>query len=69
MATLLSGVEPVSIEWIASDGQLRTDSEIMAEMISVLGFSRRGARIETAIKSALQAYGAVQSPPSTSSLL
>ena len=53
MATLLSGVEPVSIEWIASDGQLRTDSEIMAEMISVLGFSRRGARIETAIKSAL----------------
>jgi hypothetical protein len=34
MATLLSGVEPVSIEWIASDGQLRTDSEIMAEMIS-----------------------------------
>lgn len=48
------------ILWLASDGQLRTDVEIMAEMISVLGFSRRGARIETAIKSALQTYRAGQ---------
>jgi very-short-patch-repair endonuclease len=51
------------ILWLASDGQLRTDDEIMTEMISVLGFSRRGARIETAIKSALQTYRAVQSRP------
>jgi hypothetical protein len=44
------------IEWLSSDGQLRTDDEIVTEMISVLGFSRRGVRIEAAIKSALQSY-------------
>lgn len=44
------------IIWLASDGQLRTDNEIIDEMISVLGFSRRGARIETAITSALGIY-------------
>lgn len=36
------------ILWLVSDGQLRTDDEIMTEMISVLGFSRRGARIAEA---------------------
>jgi very-short-patch-repair endonuclease len=54
------------ILWLVSDGQLRTDDEIMTEMISVRGFSRRGARIETAIRSALQTYRAVQSRPATS---
>jgi hypothetical protein len=39
--------------WIASDGQLRTDDQIMDEMIAVLGFSRRGARIEHAIRNAI----------------
>jgi very-short-patch-repair endonuclease len=54
------------IQWISSDGQLRTDDEIVGEMVSVLGFSRRGARIEAAIESALQIYRAVASrqPPS-----
>src|ERR1700677_2742411 len=34
------------LKWIASDGQLRTDDQIIDEMVSTLGFSRRGNRIE-----------------------
>ena len=41
------------LKWIASDGQLRTDDEIMDEMTATLGFSRRGARIEAALKRAI----------------
>src|SRR5207249_1635503 len=44
------------IQWIASDGHLRTDDEIVAEMVSVLGFSRRGVRIDAGIRSALHNY-------------
>lgn len=39
--------------WIASDGHLRTDDQIIDEMIATLGFSRRGVRIESAIRSAI----------------
>jgi hypothetical protein len=46
------------IQWVSSDGQLRTDDEIVGELVSVLGFSRRGVRIEAAIKRALQVYRA-----------
>jgi very-short-patch-repair endonuclease len=46
------------IEWVLSDGQLRTDDEIVVEMVSVLGFSRRGARIEEKIRSAVDSYRA-----------
>jgi very-short-patch-repair endonuclease len=41
------------LRWIASDGQLRTDDQILDEMVAVLGFSRRGVRIERAIQSAI----------------
>jgi hypothetical protein len=41
------------IDWAASDGQLRTDDEIISEMVAVLGFARRGARIETVLKNAI----------------
>jgi hypothetical protein len=41
------------IRWIASDGQLRTDDQIIDEIVPELGFSRRGVRIETAIRSAI----------------
>jgi hypothetical protein len=41
------------IRWIASDGQLRTDEQILDEMVATLGFARRGKRIETAILSAI----------------
>ena len=54
------------ILWVSSDDQLRTDDEIITEMVSVLGFSRRGARIEAAIRSALQAYRAMPSRHSSS---
>jgi hypothetical protein len=39
--------------WIASDGQLRTDDQIMDEMIVILGFSRRGSRIENTVQNAI----------------
>jgi very-short-patch-repair endonuclease len=41
------------IRWIASDGQLRTDDQIIDEIVPVLGFSRRGVRIENAIRNAI----------------
>jgi len=41
------------LRWIASDGQLRTDEQIVDEMVAVLGFSRRGKRIESAIHRAI----------------
>jgi very-short-patch-repair endonuclease len=41
------------VKWIASDGKLRTDEEIISEMVSALGFARRGVRIESAIKNAI----------------
>ena len=46
------------MRWIASDGQLRTDDEIMDEMVATLGFSRRGARIESAIRGAISRWRA-----------
>jgi len=42
------------LRWIASDGQLRTDDQIISEMVGALGFSRRGARIERAIQTAIE---------------
>jgi len=33
--------------------QLRSDDEIIDEIIPILGFSRRGVRIESAIRNAL----------------
>ena len=44
------------IGWLSSDEQLRTDDEIVSEMVSMLGFSRRGARIEAAVRNALQIF-------------
>jgi hypothetical protein len=41
------------IKWIAWDGQLRTDDHIIDEIVPVLGFSRRGVRIENAIRNAI----------------
>ncbi|HXP44366.1 MAG TPA: hypothetical protein VN833_29230 [Candidatus Acidoferrales bacterium] len=41
------------LAWIASDGHLRTDDQIIDEMVAELGFSRRGARIERALQVAI----------------
>ena len=46
------------IQWVSSDGKLRTDDEMVTEMVSVLGFSRRGIRIEAAVKNALRTLSA-----------
>ena len=42
------------VEWIQSDGQLRTDDEILDEAIEELGFERRGSRIVAAIRAAIE---------------
>ena len=44
------------LRWIASDGQLRTDDQIIDEVIPTLGLSRRGVRIESAIRSAISRW-------------
>jgi len=44
------------LEWISSDDHLRTDEELLSEMVPTLGFTRKGPRIEAAIRSALQTY-------------
>jgi very-short-patch-repair endonuclease len=41
------------VEWIRSDGRLRTDDDIIDEMVTELGFQRRGSRIEAAIRRAI----------------
>ena len=42
-------------EWIESDGLLRTVDEVIEEMMSELGFQRRGSRIIAALSDAVQA--------------
>lgn len=44
------------VEWIRSDGRLRTDEEIIEELLPELGFHRRGARIEGTLKSLLEKH-------------
>jgi len=44
------------LRWIASDGQLRTDDQMIDEMVIALGFSRRGSRIESAIQHAISLW-------------
>ena len=45
------------IRWILSDGCLRTDEEILREMVLELGFKRRGARIDKAVQAAIKRMG------------
>lgn len=46
------------VRWVQSDGRLRTDSQILEEMVEALEFNRRGARIVEAIASAIAQYRA-----------
>lgn len=41
------------IDWIESDGLLRTEDEVLAEAVQELGFQRRGVRIESALRQAI----------------
>lgn len=42
------------IQWILSDGCLRTDDEIVNEMVRELGFRRRGTKIEARVLQAIK---------------
>jgi very-short-patch-repair endonuclease len=44
------------LEWVQSDGKLRTNEEIADEMFDALPFSRRGARIEEALNRAIHSW-------------
>ncbi len=44
------------IHWVQSDGKLRTHEEIADGMFAALPFSRRGAKIEAALKRAIQGW-------------
>ena len=46
------------ISWVTSDGQLRTHDEVLREMVDVLGFKRRGARIDLRLRQAIQQWRA-----------
>jgi hypothetical protein len=38
------------LRWVKSDGKLRTNDELVDEMFEALPFSRRGSRIDAALK-------------------
>lgn len=42
------------VRWILSDGCLRTDEEILREMVPELGFKRRGTKIDAAVQRAIK---------------
>ena len=42
------------IEWIESDGRLRTEDELLAEAMQELGFKRRGTKIVAALTEAIR---------------
>lgn len=41
------------LDWVKSDGKLRTDDELVDEIFAELPFARRGSRIEAAIRDAI----------------
>ncbi len=43
------------VEWIKSDGRLRTEDELLAEAMRELGFKRRGTKIVAALQAAIKA--------------
>jgi very-short-patch-repair endonuclease len=44
------------IQWIQSDGKLRTHDEIATEMFDALPFSRRGSKIEAALRYSIERW-------------
>lgn len=44
--------------WITSDGLLRTAEDILREAMQILGFRRRGSRIDAALGAAIKGAGA-----------
>lgn len=50
------------LEWVPSDGRLRTNEEIANEMFDALPFTRRGARIEEALNRATYPWERSKAP-------
>jgi very-short-patch-repair endonuclease len=48
-----SGELQALLRWVKSDGKLRTNDELADEMFAALPFSRRGSKIEAALKRAI----------------
>jgi Arc/MetJ family transcription regulator len=48
-----SSIRFAAIRWIESDTLLRTEDELLAETMQVLGFTRKGSNITGAIKRAI----------------
>lgn len=44
------------LDWIQSDGLLRTDGELMRELAGALGYKRRGQRIEEQLRQVIQRH-------------
>lgn len=44
------------VDWVQSDGKLRTDHDIFEEVFGELGFDRRGSRITAAIRDAIAVW-------------
>ncbi|POB09068.1 hypothetical protein CO251_15945 [Sulfobacillus sp. hq2] len=44
------------IAWLESDGRLRTNEELVKELMSLLGYKRRGPRIETRLHGAINQW-------------
>jgi hypothetical protein len=45
-----SGELQALLRWVKSDGKLRTNDELADEMFAALPFSRRGSKIDAALK-------------------
>jgi hypothetical protein len=45
------------LEWIKSDGKLRTRHELVEAMVSELGYRRRGSRIMSRLEAIAARYG------------
>lgn len=44
------------LDWITSDGQLRTDAELLLQLNAELGFKRMGSRIKTRLEEAIRQW-------------
>ncbi|MDQ6944197.1 MAG: hypothetical protein M3169_16990, partial [Candidatus Eremiobacteraeota bacterium] len=44
------------LDWIASDGRLRDDDEMLADAVPALGFARRGKLIEDRLRRSIAAW-------------
>lgn len=50
------------LEWIASDGRLRTNEELFEELFKALKFKRRGERITTRLMDAIRTFAVKHTP-------